>query len=349
MEQIKKLEQEINDLVTRLAEHQDALGLKNKEFAARYHQWLASSTTWMRLRQNKWQDILNHERIAEKLRDLTSRLDTARGFDAEAFIGELPFVTLMNAEYERLLGSRGDRRGIVALAPEGVGKSWWASGVNMDNGEENRRATAFYLRIRSTWKDKPLHLLRALGLVLGAGQEKSPAAQQESLVHHMRALGPVVVVLDEAHNGGVALFKILKDLIDETPARFVYLAFPTQYDEVRSRNGGAIAEARQFLRRCLKPIFDDYRAGIGARDVSSYLRARGFKDAGLEKFAEAYVPRLAVNYNLSTLADAVDEAEAEADDSRRTPSLADVGRALDSLMSTAAERRAAAAAKKEKK
>lgn len=337
----EKLITEVTDLVKRLAAHQAALGLRNKQFAARYKDWLKSESTWIRLIQGKWVGVLNHDRIAASLRDLAARLESARGFDDESFLRELPFVTLLNAQWERLLGSKGDRRGLVVLAPEGCGKSWWASSVTKrDSTEEvSLNATAFYLRIRSTWKDKKLHLLQGMAVVLGAPMQKTPSLQHHSLVDHMRALGDVTVILDEAHNGGVELFKLLKDLIDETPARFVYLAFPTQYDEVRSKNTGAIAEARQFLRRCLRPVFDDYRNGISAEDVSAYLRARGLTDAGMAAFAASMAPRLAVNYNLSTLADAADEAQAEAEEDDRKPTLENVRQAVEQLISTASERR----------
>ena len=341
---------EIKLLTDRLISHQEALGLGNREFAARYQQWLSSESTWLRLRNGNWQDKLNVEKTHRKLRDLVERLESARGFDPQAFLDQLPFVRMMNAQLERLLGSRGDRRGLVALAPEGVGKSWWSSSITTIRDGTQNKTTYFYVRLRSTWRDKPLHILRALALKLGAPLEKSPAVQQEALVDHMRSLGQMVVILDEAHNGGVALFKIVKDLIDETAWRFVYLAFPTQYDEVRSRNTGATAEARQFLRRCLRPIFDDYRTGITDGDVVAYLKGRGFK-AGSEinQFAEHIAPRLANNYNQSTLADAVDDALAEADDLDRAATVADVRRAVESLTSSAAERRASAQARKEAK
>lgn len=330
---------DVNHLVTRIASHQDALGLPDTQFAARYKEFISSSTSWTRLKQGKWVDHLNAPKTHSRLKALVDILEGAKSFEAERFVADLPFARSMNHQYERLLGSRGDRRCLMAVAPEGVGKSWWATATLKDSNSRGS-IRCYYVRLQHTWREKSWQISKALARTIGASIETGPAAQQESLITQLRALGEIVIVLDEAHYGGVVLFRIIKDLIDETPARFVYLAYPTEYDAVRSRSSGAIAEARQLLRRCIRPIFDDYRAGISPKDVQSFLGAMSIgKGVDLKAVAEELAQKLAQNQNLSTLADAVEEARGQAEDMECSLSLELVREAVNSLCSTALERK----------
>jgi hypothetical protein len=77
----------------------------------------------------------------------------------------------------------------------------------------------------------------------------------------------MTMFIDEAHEGGTTLMKIVKTLIDETPARFVQLAYPTEYDRVKTATAGALDEAKQLLGRTMKPVYDDYRNGLREEDV----------------------------------------------------------------------------------
>ena len=176
-------------------------------------------------------------------------------------------------------------------------------------------------------------------------QEKIPAKQMETLIQALRARPETIFLIDEGHNGGVALLKMMKDLIDETSVRFVYCAFPTEFDAVRSTSVGSMAEARQLFRRCIRPIFDDYRDGIGARDISAFLKGSGFPASHeLETVAATLAPKLARNQNLSTLADAVEEARIDAEEREGNPTLQAVVEGCNALCSTYGERRSANAA-----
>lgn len=333
----QQLNQQIKNLVARLEAHQQAVGQSNKEFASSYKEWLTSETSWTRLRNGNWDEKLNAQRWLKKLSALVQRVESGQSFNLDSFIQNLPFPTEFARHLKTLKDSQGDRRAMVVLAPEGVGKSWTA--IHLCNRRNGETTPYFYLRLRATWREKPLSIMQAMALLIGAPVERTPAGQQEQLINYMRTQGQKVLFLDEAHNGGVVLFKVLKDLIDETSWRFVYLAFPTQYDEVRSKNTGAIAEARQFLRRCVRPIFDDYRSGIGADDVEAYLKASGFKGP-VKEFAARQAPLLRAHYNLATLVDAIELAEGRTDEKAgRRATLEDVELAINTLTSTAAERR----------
>jgi hypothetical protein len=328
------LARQITTLTTRFAGHQARLGLKDGPFARRYSEFLGSEKTWTKLKDGTWAGHVNPERMLDRLKALDARLDGAAGFDEEAFL-ELPFVRRANYEFDRLLGSARDRRCLIILAPEGIGKSWWASRRLQDPKAAQPR---FYLRVNHTWREKSFHLLRAMADKVGAPLAKNPAQQMAHLIDTLKSLGEVVFFIDEGHNGGVVLFKLLKDLIDETPARFVYMAFPTEFDAVRCSSGGGMAEARQLFRRSVKPIFDDWRSGVRPEDVAALMAGSGVpRGRELTDVAARLAPLLARNQNISTLADAIVDAR-DADE----PLTADlVAAAVAGLCTTATERRAA--------
>jgi hypothetical protein len=329
----------ITPLVQRFVELQKTLGLGNTAFAARYKKFIPSERAWDRLKDGTWAGHHNEQKLIKGLQDMVLYIEAAQSFTKEEFI-LTPFARRMNANFERLLGSTKDRRCLICLAPEGVGKSWWASSIVVQ--DTTRR---FYLRLSHTWREKSYHIARGIAERIGAPMEKNPSRQMESLIAYLRAHPNLVLILDEAHNGGVAVLKLIKDLIDETDIRIIYLAFPTEFDRVRNSDLGSMAEARQIFRRCIRPIFDDYRDGIGPKDIQTFLVGSGFPlDPELKTVAATLAPKLCRNQNLSTLADAIDEARCEAAEAEGDvpPTLQLVHQAVNALCSTWAERRATA-------
>lgn len=322
-----EMRKEIGALAARFSELQRTLGLKNGAFAARYRKYVGSEKAWNAVKDNRWDGYLNPEKLVAKLREFARFIDAAQSYDADEFVQGLPFVRNMNARFEALLGADKDRRCLLCLSPQGVGKSWWASSIVKDDP-----ARRTYVRVPFTWREKPMHLTRGLASALNLPEKKNPAAQEAELIEGLRKREDHVVVIDEAHNGGVALMKLLKDLIDETRARFVYLAFPTEFDIVSGSGVGAIGEARQFLRRCLRPVFDTYRSGIGAADVVDFMAGSGVEKNGeLRAFAAEVAPVLAGKHNLADLSDALANARAEAEDADARLTLALVKSAIEQI------------------
>lgn len=320
---------EIRELSARFVELQKTLALTDNSFAARYKKFLGSAKTWARVKAGNWHGHIKQEKLAEGLRAMARHQDANANFDSDDYLAEMPFAKGMDAAFERLLGSAKDRRGLICLATEGCGKSWWSSKIVAEDV-----AKRFYISVSRTWFDKPLHLARAVCEKLGmeTAHIRNPADMTAAMLRQLNVLQHAVLIFDEAQNGGVELMKMLKEIIEKTPTRVVYQAYPTQYDIVRSSSIMAVSEARQFIRRCLKPIYDDYRHGIGPKDVAVFLRQHGFaatKD--LDSAAAEVAPTLAKNGNLATLADALEDAKAEADDQDIPLTLAMVTRAINSL------------------
>lgn len=331
----------ITPLVARFVELQKTLGLGNTAFAARYKKFIPSERAWDRLKDGTWAGHHKEDKLIKALQDMVLYIEAAQSFSKDEFI-LTPFAVRMNAHFERLLGSTKDRRCLICLAPEGVGKSWWASSVVVK--DTTRR---FYIRLSHTWREKSFHLAKGIAERLGAPIEKNPSKQMETLIAYIRSHPNLVLIIDEGHNGGVALLRLIKDLIDETDIRIVYLAFPTEFDQVRNSNLGSMAEARQIFRRCIRPIFDDYRDGIAAKDIQSVLVGSGFPlTAEVRTVAATLAPKLSRNQNLSTLADAIDEAKCDAadtsSDADNGPTLQLVIQAVNALCSTWSERRVTA-------
>ena len=297
----------LSELVTRFAQLQESLRLSDRRFATRFRPYLRSEKQWTALRKNTWDGYLNLERTLINLERMAASLDG--GAPVLSFYDSLPFAREMDARLDDLLGTESDRRCVIVLATTGCGKTVWARRRSQDEPD-----ALLYCRARPTWRENLFAIASGLAAAIGCPPEKSPRAQLDTLIDALRGGKQRTLLIDEAHDGGVALMKLAKTLIDETGTRFVYLAYPTEFDRVRGANEGALAEAKQLLGRTLKPIFDRYRSGLGAADIVEYLRAA----AGLQKdgrtVAEEMLPLVRANGNLRVLEDAIESARIEVGD-----------------------------------
>jgi hypothetical protein len=108
---------------------------------------------------------------------------------------------------------------------------------------------------------------------------------------------------------------LLRAFVDETPARWVYLAYNTAFRLVLSSTTDAHLEAHAFLGRCCKPVFDSYKAGTVERDVAFYLeRTAGMKRDTAASVAGRITRALRLSTNLRLLDDAIVAARAASDD-----------------------------------
>lgn len=301
-------EVEIQKLATRFAALQKTLGLGDRAFFGRYKE-LGSEKSWSLIKEGNWRGAIKQGEVLKRLHAMRNRVDASSAFDANEYV-ELPSVKTFNQEFNRLLQAQKDRRGLIILASEGVGKTWWASRI-----VEEDPARRFYVHLNATWKDKSMHLLRGIAERIGASIEANPASQQRAVIQKLNELKDPVLLIDEGHNGGITIWRILKDIISTTEARVVLMAFPTQFDQVRMSSTSAVAEARQFLRRCQRPIVEDYRYGAKVPDVVEFLvKAGGFsRGVDVTSLADQIAPMVSRNGNISLLSDALEEARAEAD------------------------------------
>jgi len=312
---------EIAAVTARLNEIQLSRKLSDRELVNEYPD-LGSTKTWRQRLVAGNLDGLNLERTFTRLRRVSVLL-TGEQPD-EVFFRDLPFTREMASRVEMLEGQTNDRRIFVCLAPNGVGKSAtcrWLVGQS--------RARRVAVRMLPTWRNKLLHIYTGICTALGQSiQTTNVAAAEQHAISLLRGQ-PHTLFIDQAHEGGLALMHILRALVDETPSRFVYLAYFTAFRSVQTGSTDALIEAKAFLGRCLKPVFDLYSDGTHVADVALYLRrAAELTAAAAEGVAGKITPILQATANLRLLDDAIASARAadDSDDARPDRIVAEVYR-----------------------
>lgn len=303
---------EITAIVGRLQEIQRAEKLSDRQLLARYPD-IGSAKTWTdRLQPFAWEQI-NAERTAQRLARVAAILDG--GSPDELFLAEMGFSIEMQARVGLLEQQTNDRRILVCLAPNGCGKSAYARWA-----VAQKRAQRALVRCRPTWRNKMLHICAGICRALGTELASGSPAEAEAKAIELLSQQPRTVFIDQAHEGSVAVMHLLRSFIDETPSRFVYLAYDTAYRKVATSTSDALIEARAFTGRCLKPVFDLYAGGTRAPDVQLYLRkVGGLSTAVAEGVASKVLPTLTAHTNLRLLDDAITSAAAFADDGEPDP------------------------------
>lgn len=314
----------LKKLVARVQGLQEALGLSDAAFVARFQRHLGSTDTWRRRLLAGRFDELDRDKWARRLTAMVAEIDG--GSRVEEFLPEMPVARKLSAYYHRLQGQTTDRRCVVMLGVTGVGKTTSARAICA----ENPRTTAF-VRANETWKDSKMQfaagLARAIGLEVRSG---SAAGTFQAVLENLKA-HPITIFIDESHEGGVLLFKLVKTLIDETQARFVLLSYPTKWRRLINASDDAHAEAQQLFGRTLKPVLDDYAAGTEVGDLEVFLREAAGLNGEARAAAVQILPDVRKHGNLRLVADALDLCRANAEKQDREIDAAMVIAAVEAL------------------
>ena len=320
----------LNALIAKVKAHQDALGFSDEKFVARYVQFLGSAKTWSdRLKKSDLTGIKNHNVFEEKwisiLQRLSARIDKV--YIPETVFEALPVYRAMSKRLEILKGQTNDRRNVICLMPFGSGKSvFCASQV------AKAPAECCYVRCHPGMRENGFAFASAVAEALGVTPGRGQTAAIKSVSNAIQTR-PQTVFLDEFHEVGIVGFKDVRFWIDEAQAsRFFMTMYPTDYDAVVSAQAGAAAEAKQLLRRTIRPIFESYRNGVLNEDIAVYLKLRAsWKDEDCKICADRIGGTVRANGNFSVLEDAIKEAivEAAGDGDEPTPDL--VAKQLDRL------------------
>ena len=304
--------EEIRAIVARLEDVQRSRKLSDRQLVDEYPD-LGSTKTWrQRLVAGAYGD-LNLDRLLGRLRRIGQTLDG--GTPDEVFYADSPFASEMRARLGQLERQTTDRRILAVLAANGTGKSSFARWA-----VSQARTSRAVVRVRPTWRNKPLHICLGIARALGSDIEtSSPAVAEQEVVSLLRGQ-PRTVFVDQAHEGGVAVMHLLRGFIDETPARFGYLAYNTAYKLVRTSTTDAFIEAQAFDGRCLKPVFDAYKGGVLDKDVAFYCqRVGGMKADTAQSVAGRVTKALRMTTNLRLLDDAIVAARAASEDDEAAP------------------------------
>jgi hypothetical protein len=169
------------------------------------------------------------------------------------------------------------------------------------------------MRANETWKDSKMQITTGIALSLGC-TVGTTAGKTFWYISEMLKSVPMTVIIDEVHEGGVLLFKLVKNLIDETRVRFILASYPTAWNRLLAGSTDAYAEAQQLMGRTLKPINMAWNKGLRQVDVEKYLEAATGLNGECRHLAEKILPAVRRGGNLRLLADAIELARTNADE-----------------------------------
>ena len=301
-------EQHVKDLVTRIQGHQEVLKLSDSRFVARYQRYLGSTRTWReRLCAYKFPELgHNLEKWENKLQAMLAEVSGATG--TTEFFATLPIAQYGESVYDSLQGQMSDRRCAWLIGPTGVGKSWVMKWL----ARENPTSTA-YLHVNRGAKDSMMTLARLLARAVGATEETSGSATYGNVVDVLTS-NPLTLMLDDVHEGGVLMLKLIKHLVDDSQARFILGTYPTAWARLLHGSTDGDCEAQQLLGRSLKPIDTRWSKGVTVADVTAYLKLTLGGNGSCRVLAQKITPLLCRHWNFRALGDALELAQMNADD-----------------------------------
>lgn len=301
-------QERVNKLIERIERHQAALKLPDVRFVARYQRFLGSAKTWReRLCGRAWADFgASLEKWERKLAAFVSEIDGTS--DISDFFDTLPITRYAQAVYDMLQGQRSDRRVAWLIGPTGVGKSW----AMLHLARENPTA-ASYLHLHRGGKESLAVLSHQMARAVGATEEYGGSATYGNVVEALKA-NPITLIIDDVHEGGILMLKLLKHLVDDTRAKLILGTYPTAWRMLVNGSTDAHSEAQQLIGRSLKPVERRWEAGLTEADVTAYLKLSLGGNGECRVLAEKIAPTLRRNGNLRALADAIELARGNADD-----------------------------------
>lgn len=294
---------ELERLIDRVEAHQRSLGLSHSRFATRFARFVGSQKSWeSRLLARKW-DELKPETWLPRLRKFVGEIEGAVG-DQEIF-ASLPIVKHAVYLYDTLQTRTNDRRCAMLLGTQGTGKTLAFRHIRAKHGY----APAF-LSANETWKDSRMRIAEALAVGVGSPVSASASQTFQSAIDHLKE-NPMDLLIDEAHEGGVLLMKLVKSIINETQCRVMLGIYPTAWRRLLNGANDAYEEAQQLLRRTLRPIKRDWLAGINEKDALAWAEANKL-EINKGRITDL-LPLVRRHGNYSLMADALERAAIVAD------------------------------------
>ena len=323
----------LNLYIERLEVYQKANDLSDVKFVARFQRFLGSTKTWrQRLCARNWIEIAGADGTGinvwtKRLASLVAELDGST--DLQSYLDELPISRYAQIMYERLQGQGSDRRCVILVGNYGVGKSWALRMI-----WRNHMADSVYIESDVSWKSSWTPIVNALADAIGTTRGASAAGTFANVLESLR-LNPMTLLIDEGHEGGVLLLKMLKTIINQTRSRVMLATYPTGWNRLTQSSQEAYQEARQLLGRTIKPIETRWANGISPEDCAAYLAgACEFGKAESLALAKRISGAVAKNGNFRLLADAVVNAVLAAESHGETLSAKHVDEAVALLCST---------------
>lgn len=312
-------------LIARIEEYQKQLGLNDSQFAHRHRAYVGSSDTWTRRLKTRALNEVNVARWEPKLRALVARIDGQ--IHMLEIYAQMPMTAFAQLRYAQLQGATSDRRCVPLIGDYGVGKSWSLRYLQRSNPGET-----CFVEFGETSRESKGAITRKIGRALGLGDDTNPDRAFDAILEALRAQ-PRTLLIDEGHHGGLMLLKLIKTLINGSMAKVILGTYPTAWNRLTTQSSDAVAESRQFLGRCIKPVEMRWTLGSPDSDLSCYLQAScGFGKTDAMGLAQKVGNGIRANGNLRLLADAVERAQAEADENDIEVTPAHVATCIEALV-----------------
>lgn len=296
---------ELEKLIARVEQHRGSLGLSHSRFATRFAKYVGSHKSWeFRLLPRKW-DELKPETWLPKLRKFCGEIDGAVG--SQEIYDSLPIVKHAAYLYDNLQSRENDRRCAMLIGTQGTGKTLALRFVQREND-----FTPAFISANETWKDSRMRIATALAGAVNATISTSASQTFQNAIEILKA-NPATILIDEAHEGGVLLMKLVKSIINETQSRVILSVYPTAWRRLLNGANDAYAEAQQLLRRTIRPVKSDWITGISEPDVAAWCAA--VKLPGIKPRVAEILPLVRCHGNYSLLADALERTRVIADES----------------------------------
>jgi hypothetical protein len=290
--------QELERLIGRIDAHRVSLGLSHSRFATRFVKFVGSQKSWeSRLFIRKW-DELKPETWLPRLRKFVGEIEGSVG-EQEIF-ASLPIVKHAVYLYETLQTRTNDRRCAMLIGTQGTGKTLALRYLQRDND-----FTSAFLSANETWKDSRMRIANALATAVNATVTGSASKTFQNSLDKLKE-NPMDILIDEAHEGGVLLIKLVKTIINETKCRVLLGIYPTAWRRLLNGANDAYAEAQQLLRRTIRPVKTDWIRGINKEDLSAWCKAVELPLTGSR--ATDLLPFIRAHGNYSLMADALERA-----------------------------------------
>lgn len=289
---------EMERLITLIDAHRVSLGLTHARFATRFARFVGSHKSWEhRLFARKW-DELKPETWLPKLHKFVGEIEGAVG--DQVIHQELPIVKHACYLFDTLKTQTNDRRCAMLLGTQGTGKT-----LSLRHVQRINKYGPAFMSANETWKDSRMRIAHSWAVAIGATSTPSASQTWQNCIDHMKA-NPCEILIDEAHEGGVLLMKLIKCAINEASVRVMMGIYPTAWKRLTNGGTDAYEEAQQLLRRTIRPVRKDWLKGINISDVEAWTEASKLK-LSKAKITEL-LPTIRAHGNYSLLQDALDRA-----------------------------------------
>lgn len=301
-------QQELDALIRRIEKYQADIGLSDSRFGARYAHYIGSPKTWTdRLKPRAYESIkAKIEKWSGKLRQFIDEIDGLH--HAQVTFEEFPIVRHAARLYDTLAAQRDDRRCAMLIGVQGTGKT-----LALRHLQAMHPAATKFFSANETWKDSRMCIASAIASGIGSPVETSASGTFIKALARLKEQ-PITLLIDEAHEGGVLLMKLVKTIINETPARIIMAQYPTSWNRLNNGANDAYAEAQQILRRTQRPVRMNWINGLRAEDVEAFFKAHKLTAGFNAALIRELLPIVQQHGNYSLLADAFDMSSKLADE-----------------------------------